>query len=208
MKKSIQLIAFLALSTFMVVSCSTEGSDTDSDLQEESSLLLDQDGTSIIQDDGIVFQQLDSRNPNSNQTDEELIRGTRVTIPLFDQSPIAIRVGRWGTVAFSIQVNDADPALCEAPPTEEQVATILEDAMTFLENNNVEITFDGEVLDLESNFRTEGLVIEEAMVLGELRCTYNLPWRYYQNPRPPGDYELVFTANGASVSRTVSWERK
>ena len=204
MKKSIQLIAFLALSTFMVVSCSTEGTETDSDLQEESILLFDQEGISIIQDDGIVFQPLDGRNPNSNQTDEELIRGTRVTIPLFDQSPIAIRVGRWGTVAFSIQVNGADPVLCEAPPTEEQVATILEDAMTFLENNNVEITFDGEVLDLESNFRTEGLAIEEIAGF----CTYNLPWRYYQNPRPAGDYELVFSSDLGSFSRTVSWERK
>ena len=203
MKKSFQAIGLLVLSVFLMVSCSTDNQDSDLLPDQELSFSIDQD-VSILPDNGNALSELTNRNPNSNQTDEELIRGTRVTIPLFDESPVEIRVGRWATVTFSIQINDADPALCDGPVSDEQVATILDDAITFLENNSVEVTFNGEILDITENFRTEGLAVTEINGV----CTYNLPWRYYQNPRPRGDYELVFTINGVSYSRTVSWVRK
>jgi hypothetical protein len=209
MKSNLYSKAMLALLSIAAIGCSHDNQIQENADTANSVILVDDvagasnQTTAIISDDGTFVFKNNSRNANSNQTDEELIRGTRITIPLFDTDPIDIRVGRWGTVAFSLQgVFDSDS--CGEPLTDDQIDQILESAEATIDALEVAGTFDGEPLELMPNFRTQGITNFDD---GEGNCLFNLPWRFYINPQSPGAYTLTFSFTGGDFERSVNWVR-
>lgn len=136
---------------------------------------------------------------------DDLITGTLVTIPLFDESPVEVPLGSKITVAFSFQ-DVLDEANCDASLTQAQIDGIMADAFAFTDPNDLEIIFDGKEIDVNSFYAEDGI----STVLNNIGdCTYILPWRYYVNPQKAGTYTLTTSLDGLSFSREVTWvERK
>jgi hypothetical protein len=140
---------------------------------------------------------------NVNQTDARLIRGTEVRIPVFasEREPVNVPVGSWITISFTLQdvVNEGP---CEAPLTEEQISTYMTDAASFVEEFGLEISFDGEEIELVSNLRDDEII---TVINNDGDCQYILPFRYYVNPQSKGSHTLGTVYDGVEYERTVTW---
>lgn len=208
MKFTIFSKALLSLFLVIAIGCTKDSEDQES-LDTANSVILVSDvpgaateTQAIISQDGSFVFNYNSRNANSGQTDEDLIRGTQITIPLFDESPVDIRVGRWGTVTFSL-VDTIDFG-CSEELTEDQVNAIVDAAAASIVELEVSATFNDEPIDIMSNFRLEGI---STFIDEEGECNSVLPWRLYLNPRPKGSYSLTFSFTGGDFERTINWVR-
>jgi hypothetical protein len=142
----------------------------------------------------------------ASQTNDDLERGTAVSIPLFpaERDEVTVKMGTWVTLRFSVQ--DNRPGTCPMAPTTEFNDEILDGAIQFVEDEDLAIAFDGQDIDVASHFRSEGL--ELIYVPQSDECVSRLPWRYYVNPQAKGSYEFTNDFRGFSFSRLISWSPK
>jgi hypothetical protein len=140
---------------------------------------------------------------NNNQTDESLIRGVSVRIPLFEneREPVVVKTGTWVTINFTFQGILVE-GICPESLTEEEINSILEGAEEFIELNEFSLNFNSEEIDVLSNFKADNIRI---VVNNVGNCQYILPFRYYLNPQAKGVYTLTSMLEGVENSRTISW---
>ncbi|EAZ79333.1 hypothetical protein [Algoriphagus machipongonensis] len=140
---------------------------------------------------------------NDNQVDLSLIRGESVRIPALpgEDTPVEVPMGSWATINFTLQgiLNEGE---CLGSLTEEQISSIMADAEAFIEDNGFSIHFNGEEIDVLSNFRSDRIRI---VTNNDGNCQYILPFRYYVHPQAKGDYTLTTMVDGIEYSRTISW---
>lgn len=133
--------------------------------------------------------------------DPNYIRGVRVTIPLFDPTPVQVPTGSWVTIAFSIQ-GGLNPGACPGELSQSQIDNIVDGAITFFEDSDVGVSFDGNPIDMPSNLLEDGI---STVINNDGDCQYILPWRFYVNPQRPGTYTVLFSFEGVDYERTVTW---
>lgn len=140
---------------------------------------------------------------NDQQTDESLIRGQSVRIPIFpgEDVPVEVPMGSWVTINFTLQdiLNEGN---CPESLTEEQINSILASSKEFIELSEFSINFNGEEIDVLSNLRSDRIRL---VINGLGNCQYILPFRYYLKPQAKGDYTLTTMLEGVEYSRTISW---
>lgn len=140
---------------------------------------------------------------NPNQTDEHLIRGESVSIPLFSEETVEVRAGSWITITFSIQ-GLVNLGACQVPLSEQQITSIMEDAEIFLEDIGFELSFDGNQLDVLTHLRADEI---STVTNNDGDCWYILPFRYYVRPQSIGAHTLSTVLEGLEYSRQVIWVR-
>ena len=141
-----------------------------------------------------------------SQTDEDLIRGTAASIPILPNQldEVVVKMGTWVTLRFSIQ--DRRPGLCPEAPTADLTAEILNDAIQFVGDLGLEITFDDQDIPIAPYFRSSNLSFVYVAATDE--CVSILPWRFYVNPHAKGSYDYTAGIQGNSFSRLVTWSPK
>ena len=187
-------LAMFVFSTVLFVSCDTGDIQNLNDTEDIQN--LNKENTTFRIGQGSGIQMI-----NNNQTDDNFIRGIDVGIPRFFQDPIEVKTGSWVTSSFSFQdiVNEGP---CEGALTEEQIGLFMIDAAIFIEETGFEISFDGEPIDVLSNFRAENTT---AVNNNDGNCQYILPWRYYINPQSKGEHILSMVLGGIEYSRAIIW---
>ena len=138
---------------------------------------------------------------NDNQTNPGLDRGIGVSIPIFSEETVVVKAGTWVTLRFGLG-DEFSEGLCPEKLTDEDIEFILSDAIKIIEDEGIEIEFDGEPIDIAPYFRTAGIAL---ILLEENTCRYVIPWRYYVTPRSIGDHEFTFRFDGEEFTRTITW---
>lgn len=185
----------LLFSFIFIFSCTTDGVEsTDPSL-----------GITLINDVNLTSKAL-LRSPNqsinTNQTDDSFIRGTRVTLPNnFISETVEVPAGGWVTIAFSLQdiINEGP---CQGNLSNDQINTIMEDAMLFIEEFGFELYFDGDQIDVFSNLR-KNKIVTVTNFSGD--CYSILPFRYYVNPQSIGEHTFTTNLDGVQYSRNINW---
>ena len=186
-------LVIFVFSTVLFLSCDTGDIQNLNDTEDIQNLNKENTAFRVGQGEGVQMI-------NDNQTNEEFVRGVGVAIPLFDDSPVIVKQGTWVTLRFGFFT------FIEGECTDDSAATFLQQLYQYTDDNNIEVYFDGEPIDVNSFFRTEGEEISDVEFQGF--CTYRIPWRYYVNPQSKGDYEFKFVFSGVEYVRTISWDPK
>lgn len=186
-------LAIFVFSTVLFLSCDTEDFQNLNDTEDIQN--LNKENTPFRVGQGFGIQMI-----NDNQTNDELVRGEGVAIPLFSGETVEVKTGTWVTLRYGFF------GFFEGECPEDITSAILEEIYQYLDDNQVAIYFDGEEIDAKSWWRLEGLEISETEFPGF--CTYRIPWRYYVNPQSKGDYEFNFVFLGVEYVRTISWDPK
>jgi hypothetical protein len=140
------------------------------------------------------------------QTNEDLERGTAASLPIFSdqRDEVVVKTGTWVTLRFRFR--DFQSGACPPALTPELSSQLLDDAIEFVDNSGLTVSFDEQDLSIAPYFRTSG--INYFYSPGTDQCVYDLPWRFYVNPKAKGSYDHSAAIGGNSFTRLVTWSPK
>lgn len=196
---------FTYLSIFLaflfLASCNKDSFNLDRTTENGLNELLTRENSAMLPN-GLGVQKI-----NDNQTDESLIRGVDVGLPLFDQTSVEVKAGSWVTLRFRVRDLLEEDGLCPEELSEEDVILIAERAKQFLIDDEISIYFDGELIDAALGFRSDyiDLVYGQDPQTGIIGCYTFIQWRYYINPQSKGEHEYKLVYGEDTFTRSITW---